>query len=185
MIKNSIENTKKKMEQSLLAFKNRINSIRTNRVKPEILNNIYIEYYGKKTSLCQVANIVLSDPRTLKINSFDTSYNIFIQKSILSANLGFTPSIRGNSVYVSVPFLTEENRKKIVKNVKKEAEQARIEVRNIRRENNDIAKMALKEKILSKDEEKKIQHEIQKITNLYIDKIDKILIKKESDIMQI
>ncbi|QCI26721.1 ribosome recycling factor [Buchnera aphidicola (Thelaxes californica)] len=183
MINNIIQNTKDCMEKHILVFKNHINTIRTNRVCPEILNNIYIEYYGKKIPLCQVSSIVSSDARTLKVSPFNNEYFNFIKKTIINLNLGFSLNIRENNIYVTVPDLTEENRKKLVKIVKNDAEKVRIYVRNTRRDNNELAKKALKEKNITKDEERKIQNEIQKITNLYIQKIDHLVSDKETDLM--
>ncbi|WP_343155267.1 ribosome recycling factor [Buchnera aphidicola (Kurisakia onigurumii)] len=174
-----------KMQKCINSFKTRINAIRTSHATPELLNNIFIDYYGKKTPLFQVTNIVVENSRTLKINIFENGLQNIIQKSIINANLGYGISTQGNCVYVTVPHLNEERRQELVKKIKKESEQARICIRIIRKEKKDRIKLDIKKKIISKDQDRVIQKKIQDLTDKYIKKIEKIFLKKESDIMKI
>ncbi|AEO08038.1 ribosome recycling factor [Buchnera aphidicola] len=177
--------TRERMTGCIETFKNNINNIKTGRASPKLLNNIYIEYFGAKTSLCQLSNITVENSNTLKINIFDSSITSLIKKAILNSNLDLNPIVHGKDILILIPALTEERRKKLVKVIRSDAENSRISIRNIRRDSNDIIKKHLKNKIISKDDEHIAQINIQKMTNEYVKKIDSILLKKEMELMQI
>ncbi|BBI01198.1 ribosome-recycling factor [Buchnera aphidicola (Nipponaphis monzeni)] len=174
-----------KMDRCINLFMQDINTIRTNKVFPELLAGINVSYYGKKTSLLTLANVTVQDTSVLKVNVFDPSINKLIEKSIKNANLGFNCFTKGDSIHVSVPKLTEERRKELIKLVKKSAQKHRVHIRNIRREANVKSKTCLKDKIITKDKDYEIQSIVQKLTNDYVKKIDNILLNKERSLMEI
>lgn len=185
MIKDITQYTKKNMEKSLFVFKEIINKIRTSRISPDILNGIKIQYYGSLTSIKQLANITLKDFSTLKIDLFDSSLLKSIEKEIINSNIGINPTIIGNSILVKAPMLSEERRKSLIKFVKKESEKVKIIIRNIRREANDKIKNLVKEKIINLDHERKTQKKIQDLTDNYIEKIKKLSLQKEIDLIKL
>ncbi|WP_425619785.1 ribosome recycling factor [Buchnera aphidicola] len=176
--------TCEKMKICVETFKNSINNIQTGRASPALLNNVYIEYFGVKTSLYQLSNITVENSHTLKINIFDISITPLIKKAILNSNLDLNPISRGKDILIIIPTLTEERRKKLVKIIRNDAENSRISIRNIRRDANDQIKKHLKNKIISEDDEYVAQTKIQNMTNDYIKQIDSILLKKEMELMQ-
>lgn len=177
-------NSNERMKICIQTFKNNINNIRIGRASPLILNNIYIEYFGAKTALRQVANIIVEDSHTLRLNVFDSSMTSLIRKSILNANLDLNPILNGKDIIIKVPALTEERRKNLIKVIRNDAENSRICIRNIRRDSNDKIKKLIKEKIISKDEEHVAQIKIQKMTNEYIKEIESVLSRKEIELMK-
>lgn len=180
-------NTKshERMEACIQTFQNNVNNIKTGRASPTLLHNIYIEYFGVKTSLRQLCNIIVEDAHTLRINVFDHSITSLIQKAVLNSKLDLNPIVHGKDILIPIPALTEERRKKLIKIIRSDAENSRISIRNIRRDSNDKIKRLLKDKIISEDDEHISQISIQTMTDEYIKKIEAILLKKEQDLMKI
>lgn len=185
MTKDIIQYTEKNMKKCLFVFKENINKIRTERISTNILNGIKIKYYDTLTSIKQLANITLKDFSTLKIDLFDSSLLKLIEKEIISSNIGIYPTIIGNSILAKAPPLSEERRKSLIKIIKKESEKVKIIIRNIRRDANDKIKSLVKNKTISSDYERTIQKRIQELTDNYIEKIKKISLKKEMDLIKL
>lgn len=175
----------KRMESCIQKFQDNVNNIKTGRASPTLLHSIYIEYFGAKTPLRQLSNIIVEDARTLRINVFDHSITSLIRKSILNSKLDLNPIVHGKDILIPIPALTEERRKKLIKIIRSDAESSRISIRNVRRDSNDKIKRLLKDKIISEDDERISQIKIQIMTDEYIKKIDTILFKKEQDLMKI
>jgi len=173
------------MEKCIQTFQKNINNIKTGRAAPTLLHNIYIEYFGSKTSLRQVSNIIVEDSHTLKINVFDNSITSLISKAILNSNLDLNPIVNGKDIIIPIPPLTEERRKKLIKIIRNDAESSRVKIRNIRRDSNDKVKRLVKNKTISEDHEYISQTKIQTMTDEYIRKIDSILSKKEMELMKV
>ncbi len=184
-----IEQIKKEMqegmEKAIKVLSQNLSKLRTGRANPSVLDNVMVDYYGTATPIKQVGQISTPEARLLQIQPFDKSMIGAIEKAIFSANLGVTPSNDGNLVRIPFPALTEETRKDLVRDVKKLAEEARVVVRNVRRDYNDQVKKSEKNKEISEDESKKHQAEIQKVTDRYIEQIDEILSKKEKELMTV
>lgn len=183
MIKTIKDEAQQRMEKSVEALKNQISKIRTGRAHPSLLDGIHVEYYGAATPLRQVANVVAEDARTLAITVFDRSLISAVEKAIMASDLGLNPASAGTVIRVPLPPLTEERRRDLTKIVRAEAEQGRVAVRNIRRDANDKIKALLKEKEISENNERKAQDEIQKLTDLYVKKVDEALAEKEKELM--
>lgn len=173
------------MQKCVDAFKNHISKIRTNRASPSLLDSIQIEYYGTLIPLRQLANIVAEDFHTLSITIFDRALTSVVEKNIMASNLGLNPYSSGNVIRVLLPPLTEERRRNLIKLVRAEAEQGKVSVRNVRRDANDRVKTLFKDKIISEDEDRLSQEEIQKLTDTWIKKIDSALAEKEAELMEI
>lgn len=174
-----------RMNSAIESLKKDIASIRTGRASLSLLDGIKIDYYGTPTPINQVAALGIPDSRQITIQPWDQKLIAEIEKAILKSDLGLTPSNDGKIIRLNIPPLTEERRKQLVKVIKKRAEDARIAIRNIRRDINEEIKKAEKEKHISEDEIKKIQDEIQKITDSYIAKVEEIIMQKEKEIMEI
>ncbi len=174
-----------KMDKAIASFKNALARVRTGRASASALDGITIDYYGSPTPLNQVGQISTPEARLLQIHPFDKTQIAAIEKAILNANIGVTPMNDGNVVRIPFPALTEEKRKQIVKDVKKITEDAKIAIRNIRRDQNEIVKKSEKDKEISEDDSKKFQAEIQKITDNYITKVDGIAADKEKEVMTV
>lgn len=183
MINEIKQDTQLRMEKSLETFKGHIAKIRTGRAQPSLLDGIQVEYYGSATPLRQLANVVAEDARTLAVTVFDRSMIAAVEKAILTSDLGLNPASAGATIRVPLPPLTEERRRDLIKIVKGEAEQGKVAVRNIRRDANDQIKALLKDKEISEDEERKAQDEIQKITDIYVKKVDEALAEKEKELL--
>ncbi|MEE6075957.1 ribosome recycling factor [Avibacterium avium] len=183
MINEIKQDAQSRMEKSLETFKHHIAKVRTGRAQPSLLDGIQVEYYGALTPLRQLANVVAEDARTLAVTVFDRSLIGAVEKAILTSDLGLNPSSAGTTIRVPLPPLTEERRRDLIKIVKAEAEQGKVAVRNVRRDANDQIKALLKEKEISEDEERKAQDEIQKITDLYVKKVDEVLADKEKELL--
>ncbi|ABJ90621.1 ribosome recycling factor [Buchnera aphidicola] len=179
------EKTYIKMNKCVLNFKNDLNKIRANRATPELLDNIFIDYYGTHTALSKLSNIIIENNSTLKISLFDISIKNSVEKSIINSNLGLNPISSDSNIRIKIPALTEQRRKDIVKIIKNDAENTRISIRNIRREANIQIKTLLKEKEINQDIEKQVKLEIQRYTNLFIKKINDILSIKEKELLTI
>ena len=183
-VKKIIDETNSHMQKAIAHLEAELTKIRAGRANPSMLEGIHVDYYGTKTPLNQVANVTTPDPKTIVIQPWDKSTVPLIEKAILAANLGFTPVNDGNVVRINMPALTEERRKELVKRTKTEGENAKISVRNFRRDANEKIKKDIKEHLpedVAKDAENKIQH----MTDSYIQMVDKHLAVKEKEIMTV
>ena len=174
-----------KMQKTLENLDNEYSSIRAGRANPNLLNKIKVEYYGVPTPMQQLANITVPEARTLMIAPWEPSLVKAIEKAILNSDLGVTPNNDGKNVILNFPELTEERRKDLVKDIKKKGENAKVAVRNIRREANDSFKKMNKNNEISEDEEKLNEDKIQKLTDKYVDMIDKAIDAKSKEIMTV
>ncbi|MCS4305786.1 ribosome recycling factor [Rheinheimera pacifica] len=185
MINDIITDSKVRMEKSVDALKVQLTKVRTGRAHPSLLDGISVSYYGTDTPLRQVANVSIDDARTLAITVFDKSMTAAVEKAIMASDLGLNPMSAGTIIRVPLPALTEERRKSLVKLVRGEAENGRIAVRNIRRDANADLKTLQKDKEISEDDERRAAEEIQKITDLFVKKIDEVLADKEKELMEV
>lgn len=176
-----LEEAKEGMEKAISHLKKQLSNIRAGKASPSMLGSVMVEYYGAQTPLQQVANVNTPDARTLSIQPFEKSLIHEIEKGIMMANLGFNPMNNGESVIINVPPLTEERRKQLSKQAKAEAEDAKVGVRNDRKQ----AMQELKKQDISEDLLKDSEDEVQELTNTYIERIDKILAVKETEIMTV
>jgi ribosome recycling factor len=174
-----------KMQKSLEALKLDLGKVRTGRAHTGILDHIVVDYYGTPTAIHQVANVNLADARTITVAPWEKKMLNSIEKAIRNSDLGLNPVTVGELIRVPMPLLTEERRRDLTKVVKHEAENARVAMRNIRRDANTHLKDLLKEKKIAEDEERRGQEEIQKLTDRYISEIDKTLQAKEVELMAI
>ena len=178
-------NAAERMTRTIEVLKKDFASIRTGRASLSLLDGILVNYFDTQTPLQQVATLSIPESRQIAIQPWDQKIIPDIEKAILKSDLGLTPSNNGKIIRIVIPPLTEERRKQLVKAVKKKAEEAKVAVRNIRRDVNDELKKLEKEKKLSEDEAKKFHEEIQKITDSYIAKVDDVLKLKEKEIMEV
>lgn len=185
MIKDILTDAEDRMKKAIEHLTKDLATMRAGRANPGMLDRIMVEYYGEPTPLNQLANIAVPEARLLVIQPWDKSSIAEIEKAIMKSDLGINPSNDGNVIRLAIPQLTEERRKDLVKVVKKRAEDARVAIRNIRREGNDMLKSSEKEKLVSEDESKKGMDDIQKLTDRYIKDIDSIMAAKEKDIMEV
>ncbi|MDX3774485.1 ribosome recycling factor [Chromatiaceae bacterium AAb-1] len=185
MINEIIKDSKTRMEKSVEALKGQMTKVRTGRAHPSLLDTISVSYYGSDTPLRQVANVSIEDARTLAITVFDKSLTTAVEKAIMASDLGLNPMSAGTTIRVPLPPLTEERRRDLVKLVRAEAENGRVAVRNIRRDANADVKALLKDKEIGEDDERKAADEIQKLTDLFVKKIDEVLADKEKELMEV
>ena len=183
MLNEIIEDTKKGMEKSLNSLDIAFKKIRTGRASPALLDDIKVDYYGTLTPLSQLANISVEDAKTLAIIPWEKSIVQDIEKTIMESDLGINPATSGDTIRVILPDLTEETRKEFIKKAKSDAENTKVSIRNVRREGNSQLKEFLKEKEISEDEERQGEEEIQKLTDIYVNKVDEILSFKEKDLL--
>ncbi|MCI5588780.1 MAG: ribosome recycling factor [Lachnospiraceae bacterium] len=174
-----------KMSKSIDSLANEYATIRAGRANPHILDKITVEYYGTPTNLQSVANISVSEARTLVIQPWEASLIKEIEKAILVSDIGITPNNDGKVIRLNFPELTEERRKDIVKDVKKKGEDAKVAIRNIRRDANDMVKKQQKANEISEDEQKNAEDSIQKMTDEFVAKIDKMIEAKSKEIMTV
>jgi len=184
-MKTVLKETRERMNKTLEAFENNISVVRTGRANPAILNRVYVDYYGASTPLNQLATIASPDPRTLVISPFDKSAVNAIDKAIRESDLGFNPSNQGDTIFITVPALNDERRRDLVKQVKHMAEEARVGIRNVRRDANDQLKSMHKDGELSEDEYHHGEDEVQKLTDEFVALIEQRLKTKEDDIMAV
>lgn len=175
--------SKERMEKALLGLKGDLQKVRTGRAQVSMLDGIKVNYYGTPTPLNQVSAISTPDARSFLISPWEASILKEIESSIVKSDLGMTPQNDGKVIRLKVPELTEDRRKELVKGVKKTCEEARIAVRQVRREANDELKADLKDKKISEDEQKRLTEEVQKITDEYIKKIDELAEEKEKELL--
>ena len=178
-----LEEAKEKFDKALKHLKNELKHIRAGKADVHLLDDIVVDYYGNKTPLNQVSNINTPDARTISIQPWEKSLIPVIEKAIMEANLGLNPENNGEVIRIFIPPLSEERRKELVKRVKKEGEQTKIGIRNVRREILEELKK-LKKEGLSEDIEKRKEEELENTVKEYIKKIDEMLEKKEEDIMK-
>ncbi len=183
---NDIKNdASERMDKSLESLSHSFNKIRTGRAHPSLLDGITVEYYGAKTPLNQMANIGVDDARTLTLTAWDRTSIPDIEKAIMKSDLRLNPSTAGEVMRIPMPMLTEETRKGFIRQARHDAESGRVSVRNARRDAMGTLKELVKEKEISEDEERRGQDLVQKLTDSYIEKIDKLLQQKEADLMEI
>ena len=185
MIEDLKKDATARMGKCVLQFQADLKKMRTGRAHPSLVENLKVDYYGSEMPLNQVANITVEDARTLVVTPWDKGAVQAIEKAIYKSDLGLTPNTAGTVIRVPLPPLTEERRRDITKVVRGDAENARVAVRNVRRDVLQDSKEALKEKLISQDEEKKVQEEIQKLTDKHVAEIDQVLSAKEKEIMQV
>ena len=185
MITDVKKTAEQKMQKSLEALKTDLGKVRTGRAHTGILDHITVDYYGTQMPLNQVANLTLLDARTIGISPWEKKMGTVIEKAIRESDLGLNPSAQGDVIRVPMPALTEERRRELIKVVKGEGENAKVAVRNLRRDANHHLKELLKEKAVSEDDERRAQDEIQKLTDKFIAEIDKLLAAKEADLMAV
>lgn len=174
-----------KMSKSVDALVSEYSSIRAGRANPHILDKLKVDYYGTPTPFQQVANISVPEARMIQIQPWEASLIKEIEKAILNSDLGLTPNNDGKVVRLVFPELTEDRRKELVKDVKKKGENAKVAVRNIRRDGNDALKKMAKDNEISEDESKQLEAEIQKLTDKYVAEIDKAIDEKSNEIMTV
>lgn len=174
-----------RMNSAIDALKKEFSSVRTGRASLALLDGIFVDYYGTLTPLQQLANLSIPESRQIAVQPWEQRIISDIEKAILKSDLGLTPMNDGKTIRINIPILTEERRKQLVKLIKKRAEEAKVAVRNIRRDSNEELKKREKERHLSEDDVKKEHDEIQKITDSFIKKIDEILEHKEKEIMEV
>jgi ribosome recycling factor len=185
MIADVKKTAEQKMQKSLEALKTDLGKVRTGRAHTGILDHIAVDYYGTPMPINQVANVTLLDARTIGISPWEKKMGAVIEKAIRDSDLGLNPSSQGELIRVPMPALTEERRRELIKVVKHEAENAKVAVRNLRRDANHHLKDLLKQKAVSEDDERRAQDEVQKITDRFIAEIDKALAAKEADLMAV
>ena len=185
MIADVKKTTEQKMHKTLETLKADFGKIRTGRAHTGILDHVTVDYYGNPTLISQVANVTLIDARTIGVQPWEKSMVGPVEKAIRDADLGLNPATNGDVIRVPMPMLTEERRRDLIKVVRNEVEQAKVAVRNVRRDANEHLKKLLKEKEVGEDEERRAQDEVQKLTDRFIAEIDKALQAKEADLMAV
>src|SRR4051812_20202224 len=179
------KNTQERMAKSLETLRADLGKVRTGRAHTGILDHIQVEYYGSPTALTQVANVTLIDARTIGVQPFEKKMLNTVEKAIRDSDLGLNPSSQGDMIRVPTPALTEERRKEMVKLVKGEAEDAKIAIRNIRRDANESFKKMIKDKTCSEDDERRANEEIQKMTDKFVIDVDKLVAEKEKEVLTV
>src|ERR1700754_1376301 len=174
-----------KMSKSVESFKGELQKIRTGRAHPGILDQVQVDYYGSMVPISQVANVSLLDARTISVQPWEKGMGAKIEKAIRESDLGLNPSTQGDLLRVPMPALTEERRKELTKVVRNAGEDAKVAIRNLRRDANDHAKKLLKDKEISEDEERRSLDELQKLTDRTIAEVDRLVTGKEAEIMAV
>jgi len=174
-----------KMARSIESFKTDLQKIRTGRAHPGILDQVHVDYYGSMVPISQVANVTLLDSRTISVQPWEKGMGAKIEKAIRESDLGLNPASQGDLLRVPMPALSEERRKDLTKVVRHAGEEARIAVRNVRRDANEHAKKLLKDKEISEDDERRSLDELQKLTDRYIAEIDRLTASKEAEILAV
>jgi ribosome recycling factor len=185
MIDEITQDAESRMQKSVDALGQELLKIRTGRAHPSLLDHLTVPYYGNPTPLKQVANVSVEDSRTLVVTPWEKDMVKAVEKAIMTADLGLNPSTAGTVIRIPMPALTAERRRDLVRIVKQEAEGARVAVRNIRRDANSDFKELLKEKEVSEDESRSAEENMQKLTDTYIAKIEKVLAAKEMELMEV
>lgn len=185
MPKQVISNTKERMSKAIQSYSRELASIRAGRANASLLDRITVDYYGAPTPVNQLAGINVPEARLLVIQPYDKSILGEIEKAILKSDIGLTPSNDGNIIRLSIPMLTEERRKELVKTVKKESEEAKVAIRNVRRDGNDELKKLEKNGEITEDDLRGYNDDIQKLTNEFIGKVDALTKDKEKEILEV
>ena len=179
------QNFEYKMDQSIGSFKNNLTKIRTGRANPALLDTVQIDYYGAMLPISQVANLSLLDSRTIGIQPWEKGMGAKIEKAIRDSDLGLNPQSMGDLIRVPMPVMTEERRKELTKVVRGEGENAKIAIRNLRRDANESVKKLVKDKLASEDDQKRSEADVQKLTDKHIVEVDRMVISKEQEIMAV
>ncbi len=174
-----------RMAKSIESLKLELSRIRTGRAHPSLLDHIVVDFYGSEVPIGQAANVSNSDSRTLSIQPWDKSMVAIIEKAIINSDLGITPTSAGEVIRISLPPLTEERRKDLVKIVKNEGENTKVAIRNIRRDANSSIKKLLNDKAITEDDERRAENDIQKLTDDHIAKVDSVVAEKEKDLLEV
>ncbi|MBV1788811.1 ribosome recycling factor [Marinobacterium sp. D7] len=185
MIREIVSDAEGRMKKSIESLTEQFKKIRTGRATPAILDAVQVSYYGSLVPIQQVANITVEDARTLMINPWEKKMVPEIEKAIMKSDLGLNPATSGDVIRVPMPALTEETRKGYIRQARLEAENARVAIRNIRRDANGDFKDLLKEKEITEDESRRGEDQIQKLTDKYVGEVDALLAQKETDLMEI
>ena len=185
MIEDVKKDAAERMQKSVEALGHEMAKIRTGRAHASLLDHVTVNYYGSEMPIAQVANVSVSDARTIVVTPWEKTMVQAVEKAIMTSDLGLTPNTAGTVIRVPLPALTEERRKDLIKIVRGEAEGARVAVRNIRRDANSMLKSLLKDKEITEDEERKAEDDIQKLTDSAVAKVDDVLAKKEAELMEI
>ena len=179
------KSTEQKMGKSIEAFKNDLGKVRTGRAHTGLLDHVMVDYYGTPSPINQVAKVILLDSRTIGVTPFEKKMIPTVEKGLREADLGLNPVTSGDTIRLPMPALTEERRKELIKVVKHEAENARVAIRNLRRDANNHLKDALKKHEVSENDERSAQNEVQKMTDRHIAEIDKLLQEKEKELLAV
>jgi ribosome recycling factor len=179
------KNAQERMNKSIETLRADLAKVRTGRAHTGILDHIQVEYYGSPTALTQVANVTLIDARTIGVQPYEKKMLNTIEKAIRDSDLGLNPSSQGDVIRVPTPMLTEERRKEMVKLVKTEAEDAKIAIRNIRRDANEQVKKLVKDKLASEDDERRSVDDIQKLTDKFVADVDRMVVDKEKEVLTV
>jgi len=185
MISDVRNTAEQKMTRSIETLKADLAKVRTGRAHTGLLDHIHVDYYGSSMPLSQVANVTLADPRTIGVTPWEKKMIPAVEKAIRESDLGLNPATSGEMIRVPMPALTEERRKELIKVVHKEAEAAKIAVRNVRRDANEQLKKLLKDKQCSEDDERRAHDDLQKLTDRFVAEVDRLLQAKEADLMAI
>ena len=185
MIADVRKSAEERMQKCLETLKTGLGKVRTGRAHTGLLDHVKVDYYGTPTAIGQVANVTLIDARTIGVSPWEKKMLSPIEKAIRESDLGLNPSTMGDTVRVPMPALTEERRRDLIKVVRGEAEDARVAVRNVRRDANSQLKDLLKEKKVSEDDERRAQEEVQKLTDRYVGEVDKVLAVKEQELLAV
>jgi ribosome recycling factor len=180
-----IKEAEERMTKAVNALKKELASLRAGRATPALLDKVHVDYYGTPTSINQMANVSVPEARLITIQPWDKTQLGHIEKAILKSDIGLTPTNDGNVIRLAIPPLTEERRTELVKVIKKEGEEAKVAIRNIRRDANDSFKKQQKDGSISEDELKRNQEVIQKTTDKFIDQVDKVIQEKEKEVMEV
>src|SRR5690554_924909 len=185
MISDLNKTTEQKMQKSIEVLKADLAKVRTGRAHTGLLDHVMVEYYGSMVPVNQVANVTLIDARTIGVQPWEKGMGSKLEKAIRDSDLGLNPANQGELIRVPMPALTEERRKDLIKVVRNEGENAKVAIRNLRRDANQSLKDGVKEKEISEDDERRAQDVIQKLTDKYVAEVDKLLAEKEHELMQV
>lgn len=185
MIEDVISDASERMGKAIDSLKHELSKIRSGRAHPSLLEHVMVQYYGNLVPLSQAANVHVEDARTLTVTAWDKTMVAAIEKAIMTSDLGLNPATSGTVIRVPLPSLTEDRRRDLVKVVRAEAENARVAVRNIRRDANAAIKDLLKARDITEDDDKRTQDRIQKLTDKTIEEVEQLLVAKEKDLMSI
>jgi ribosome recycling factor len=185
VIAEILKDSESRMGKSVDSLRSELTKIRTGRAHPSLLDQLMVDYYGTDTAINQVANVTVEDSRTLAVAPWEKQMVAVVEKAIINSGLGLNPSTAGNLIRIPMPPLTEERRRELVKVVKNDGENAKIAVRNIRRDANNDFKELLKEKEISEDESHDAEDTIQKLTNKFVTSVDEVITVKEKELMEV